>query len=50
MPNPIGRNNAAANPTCVRHSNEDIVKLYDALNVGDHVAIVSGLKDARQRH
>ena len=35
---------------CVRHSNEDIVKLYDALSVGDHVAIVSGLKDARLRH
>ncbi len=35
---------------CVRHSNEDIVKLYDALAVGDHVAIVSGLKDARLRH
>ncbi|MDP3155454.1 MAG: L,D-transpeptidase family protein [Archangium sp.] len=35
---------------CVRHSNEDILKLYDALKVGDHVAIVSGLKDARLRH
>ncbi len=35
---------------CVRHSNEDILKLYDALTVGDHVAIVSGLKDARLRH
>ncbi len=31
---------------CVRHSNEDIVKLYDALTVGDKVAIVSGLADA----
>ncbi|MFT3707575.1 MAG: L,D-transpeptidase family protein [Archangium sp.] len=35
---------------CVRHSNADIVKLYDALSVGDHVAIVSGLKDAHLRH
>lgn len=34
---------------CVRHSNEDILKLYDALSVGDHVAIVSGLKDAHLR-
>lgn len=34
---------------CVRHSNEDIVKLYDALSVGDHVAIVSGLKDPHLR-
>ncbi len=30
---------------CVRHSNTDIVKLYDALGVGDQVAIVGGLKD-----
>ena len=35
---------------CVRHANEDIVKLSEALSVGDHVAIVSGLKDARLRH
>jgi peptidoglycan hydrolase-like protein with peptidoglycan-binding domain len=34
---------------CVRHSNADIVKLYDALAVGDGVAIVSGLKDAHLR-
>ncbi|MBL8932922.1 MAG: L,D-transpeptidase family protein [Archangium sp.] len=34
---------------CVRHSNTDIVKLYDALSVGDGVAIVSGLKDAHLR-
>lgn len=34
---------------CVRHANEDIVKLYDALSVGDHVAIVSGLNDPRLR-
>lgn len=34
---------------CVRHSNTDIVKLYDALSVGDQVAIVSGLKDAHLR-
>lgn len=34
---------------CVRHSNEDIVKLYDALSVGDKVAIASGMADARLR-
>ena len=34
---------------CVRHSNEDILKLADAVSVGDHVAIVSGLKDSRLR-
>lgn len=34
---------------CVRHANADIVKLYDALAVGDQVAIVSGLKDAHLR-
>lgn len=34
---------------CVRHSNTDIVKLYDALKVGDGVAVVSGLKDAHLR-
>lgn len=34
---------------CVRHANEDIVKLYDALAVGDKVAISSGLSDPRLR-
>lgn len=34
---------------CVRHSNTDILKLYDALSVGDGVAIVSGLKDPHLR-
>lgn len=34
---------------CVRHANADIVKLYDALSVGDQVAIVSGLNDPHLR-
>lgn len=34
---------------CVRHANEDIIKLYDALAVGDQVAIVSGLNDPHLR-
>jgi lipoprotein-anchoring transpeptidase ErfK/SrfK len=34
---------------CVRHSNTDILKLYDALSVGDGVAIVGGLKDPHLR-
>lgn len=34
---------------CVRHSNLDIVKIFDSLKVGDQVAIASGLKDARLR-
>ncbi|HEY1087061.1 MAG TPA: L,D-transpeptidase family protein [Archangium sp.] len=34
---------------CVRHSNADIVTMYDALSVGDKVAIASGMADARLR-
>jgi peptidoglycan hydrolase-like protein with peptidoglycan-binding domain len=31
---------------CVRHDNRDILAMYNALNVGDQVAIVDGLNDA----
>lgn len=34
---------------CVRHSNTDIVTMYEALSVGDKVAIASGMADARLR-
>jgi len=34
---------------CVRFDNNDIVTVYDALNVGDHVAIVSSLDDPNLR-
>lgn len=32
---------------CVRHSNPDIITIFDSLNVGDKVAIVAGLSDPR---
>lgn len=32
---------------CVRHYNEDVVQLFDALAVGDKVAIVDSIADAR---
>lgn len=32
---------------CVRHGNADIVKMYDALSVGDRVAIVDRIDDPR---
>lgn len=32
---------------CIRHSNPDIIELYDALKVGDRVAIVGGIDDKR---
>lgn len=34
---------------CIRHANTDIIALYDALNVGDKVAIVASLFDSRLR-
>jgi peptidoglycan hydrolase-like protein with peptidoglycan-binding domain len=30
---------------CMRHDNADVLKLYDALSVGDRVAVVEGLGD-----
>ncbi|WP_342375668.1 L,D-transpeptidase family protein [Myxococcus stipitatus] len=32
---------------CIRHSNEAIIALHDALSVGDHVAIVEHVNDPR---
>jgi hypothetical protein len=32
---------------CVRHYNEDIVTIFDAVAVGDYVAIVSSVSDSR---
>lgn len=32
---------------CIRHSNSDIIELFDALKVGDRVAIVGGINDER---
>ena len=32
---------------CVRHDNKDILAMYDILNVGDQVAIATGLNDPR---
>jgi lipoprotein-anchoring transpeptidase ErfK/SrfK len=30
---------------CVRHYNEDIITIFDAVSVGDYVAIVSSVDD-----
>lgn len=34
---------------CVRHDNEDIIKMYDAVSVGQYVAIVNGVDDPMLR-
>jgi peptidoglycan hydrolase-like protein with peptidoglycan-binding domain len=34
---------------CVRHYNEDIIRIFDAVSVGDFVAVVPSINDARLR-
>lgn len=44
VPNQLGGN---VSHGCVRHANEDIVKIYNALSVGELVAIVDRIDDPR---